>query len=406
LSDSNSLLIKAFRYFYDEINHLFGESSTGQDLVDFLQNHVAEKIVLIRIEVQSEFDAYRVFETLNSRGINLSISDLLKNYLLALSGSLEAKDQWNRIVQIIDLEDFPIFLKHFWSSHYSYAREDKLFKVLTDNIDNSTKAFDLLDNLEKYVAVYSALRNPNDELWENNKQIRKSIRDLKLFNVTQPFPLLMVTYFLLPNHFEDILRFCSIIAFRYNVIAGLNPNKQETVFHDVAKKVFEGKLVNANQVAQELKLIYLSDEEFKNAFATKQLNTKSSIKKKLARYILFSLENQIAKTDRDFEDETATIEHVLPETESLPTEWQNIFSTEEQEKNVYRLGNLTLLERSKNSLCGTKPFDEKQKIYHQSQYEMTKNLSYPEWTPSQIKSRQETLAKTAIAVWKISQISN
>ncbi len=402
LSVSNKLLIKAFRYFYKAINELLGDKPTGQALTHFLQNQVAEKLLFIRIEVENEVDAYTIFETLNSRGIELSISDLLKNYILSLSHSPEAKEQWHRIIQITDLEDFPVFLNHYWNSRFSYTRKEKLFKALRDTVNSPEKAFDLLDELEKSAAVHSALKEPGDELWKGNKQIKNRIAELSLFNATQPFPLLLVSYEKLRSEFEQILRFCSIIAFRYNIIGGLNPNKQEQVFHAVAKKVFEGKITTASQIAQELKEIYPGDEDFMNAFKTKQLNTKS--KKKLARYILYSIENQIAGTDRNFEDETATIEHILPE--NPPLEWESSFSLEEQENYIYRLGNLTLLESAKNNDCGTKPFEEKQIIYQQSQYQMTKQIDYPEWTASQVRSRQENLANIAKTVWKISQISN
>ncbi len=240
-------------------------------------------------------------------------------------------------------------------------------------------------------------------MWQGNKEIRKRINELKLFGVTQPYPLLLESFFKLPtSQFEDVLRFCSVIAFRYNVIGNLDPKRQELAFHQASKKLFTEAITNSSQVAQVLKNIYIDDEIFQNNFSTKQVNTKS--KKKLARYILYSLENQIAGTERNFEDETATIEHILPE--NPPIEWEDSFIQEDQENYIYRLGNLTLLESAKNNDCGTKPFSEKQIIYQQSQYQMTKQIEYPDWTATQIRLRQENLAKVAKTVWKITQISN
>lgn len=408
LPSSNKLLQKAFEYFYKKVKEVFGANPKGEELADFLQNQLAEKLLFIQIVVENDLDAYTVFETLNARGIELSISDLLKNYLLSLTAQSEedihqAKEQWKSIIQITDLERFPTFLRYFWHSRYETIRKEQLFKALRKSVTTKESAFELLDNLEKYAAIYSALKNPNDELWQGNKQIRKRINELKLFGVTQPFPLLLESYFKLPiSQFEDVLRFCAVIAFRYNVIGNLDPKRQELGFHNASKKLFNGSITNSSQVAQELKSIYIDDERFENLFSTKQVNTKS--KKKLARYILYSLENQIAGTERNFEDETATIEHILPE--NPPTEWNDSFTDEEQENYIYRLGNLTLLESAKNNDCGTKPFSEKQIIYQQSQYQMTKQIDYPEWTANQIRSRQEILAKVAKTVWKISQISN
>lgn len=408
LPSSNKLLHKAFEYFYKKVKELFGEKTKGEELADFLQNQLAEKLLFIQIIVENDLDAYTVFETLNARGIELSISDLLKNYLLSLTAQSDedkhqAKEQWNRIIQITDLDKFPTFLRYFWHSRYETVRKEQLFKALRKSVTTKEDTFALLDNLEKYAAVYSALKNPNDELWQGNKEIRKRVNELKSFGVTQPYPLLLESFFKLPiSQFEDVLRFCSVIAFRYNVIGNLDPKRQELAFHNASKKLYTESITNSSQVAQELKSIYIDDERFENLFSTKQVNTRS--KKKLARYILYSLENQIAGTERNFEDETATIEHILPENPSL--EWETSFSLEEQENYIYRLGNLTLLESSKNNDCGTKPFSEKQGIYQQSQYQITRQIIYPEWTANQIRSRQENLAKIAKTVWKISQLSN
>lgn len=403
---SNKLLRKAFEYFYQRLKESLGDNPTGESLADFLQNQVAEKLLFIQIVVKTDVDAYTVFETLNARGIDLSVSDLLKNYLLSLTARSDedrrqAKEQWRRIIQITDLSGFPTFLRYYWNSRFDLVRKEQLFKALRRSISNAEQAFALLDDLEKYAAVYIALRNPNDELWLNSKEIRKRISELKLFGVTQPYPLLLATYFKLPHEFETVLRFCSAIAFRYNIIGGLNPNKQEQAFHLAAKKVHNGEITNSHQIAQELQEIYPSDEDFSHTFLTKQINTKS--KKKLARYVLYSLENQIAGTDRGYEDESGTIEHILPENPTI--EWEHFFPQTEQENYIYRLGNLTLLESNKNNLCGTKLFEDKTTIYKESQYRMTSTIDYSEWSPTQIRLRQEQAARIATTVWRISQIS-
>lgn len=407
LLNSDKLLHKASLYFSQKLGEHFGAAASGEVLADFIQNQVAERLMFIQIVVEDQLSAYTVFETLNARGIELTVTDLLKNYLLSLTARSEidkqqAKEQWQRIIRITDLDAFPKFLRYYWNSRYELVRKDGLFKALRNSVTAADQAFALLDEVEKAAAVYAALENPHDELWVNNREIRRRILEMKIFNVTQPYSLLLLTYERLRPEFESVLRFCTVISFRYNVIGGLNPNNQEVVFNRVARKIFEGSISTAAQVAQELKPIYPSDEDFANAFGTKELNTKRY--KRLARYILYALENQAAATERNFEDETGTIEHVLPEN---PSEgWQVSFPHQEQVNYIYRLGNLTLLESAKNNECQNKLFTEKKSIYQASQYVTTRDIAqYPEWTPSQLRSRQEKLAKLATAIWRISQLS-
>ncbi len=406
LPASNKLLWSAFEYFYQRIKETLGENPSGEILADFLQNQIAEKLLFIQIVVETDLDAYVVFETLNARGIELTVSDLLKNYLLSLTSQSEedkrqAKDQWRRIIQITDLDGFPAFLRYYWNSRYDFVRKDSLFKALRGSVTTAEHTFNLLDDLERHAGIYAALKNPNDDLWQGNREIRNRIAELKLFGVTQPYPLLLAAYFKMHGDFENILRFCSVIAFRYNVVSGLNPNKQEQAFHQAAKRVFNGTIVNSSQVAQELKDIYPNDEDFANVFSTKQINTNRQ--KKLARYILYSLENRIAETARNYEDDPGTIEHILPENPTA--EWEQYFSHDEQGSYIYRIGNLTLFEPGKNRECGAKLFAEKQVIYQGSQYEMTNIISNLDWTPDRVRQRQENFAGYATAIWRISQIS-
>jgi hypothetical protein len=404
LSDSDKLLWQASEYFYKKVKDDFGAQVSGSDLADFILNQVAEKLLFIRIIVEDEVNAYMVFETLNARGLELTTTDLLKNYLLSLSSDSAvdqkiAKDRWQEIIRITDLESFPKFLRYYWNSRNNLVTKERLFKVLRGSVKNREQSFGLLDDLQKSAGIYAALEDANDELWRGNKEVRRRVQELSLFNTTQCYPLLMIAYDKLPlPEFERILRACSIISFRYNVIAGKNPNIQETVYNRAACKIFNGSLTKASQVEQELKEIYLGDEDFVNAFSTKALNTKRS--KKLTRYILYSLENQIANSVLSYEDDFGTIEHILPENPGA--DWEQFFSQDEQAKYIYRIGNLTLLESSKNSTkCQNLSYAEKLPIYQTSKYRITNTISYMEWTPAQVSSRQEQMARWATAIWRI-----
>ncbi|MBL8188648.1 MAG: DUF262 domain-containing protein [Acidobacteria bacterium] len=402
--ESNKLLWRAFEYFYQKVKTYFGDEVSGESLVIFIRDLVAEKMLVIQILVENDVNAYTVFETLNARGLELTTTDLLKNYLLSLSSTGEsdqmiAKEQWERIIQITDLDAFPKFLRYYWNSRHEFVTKERLFKALRTSVNKKDDAFELLSQLEQTAGIYAALEDPNDELWAGLKDVRRNIQELRLFNVTQCYPLLLVAYEKLPlTEFERVLRASVVISFRYNVIGGQNPKVQEGVYNKAARGIFTGAITKALQVERELKDVYPSDEEFVSAFSTKTLNAKRS--RKLVRYILYSLENQLAAQAYNFEDDFGTIEHILPERPS--PEWEEFFKPEEQASFVFRLGNYTLLESGKNSTdCQNRLFLDKLPIYQTSKYQMTRQIAYPEWTPSQVRSRQEQMAKWAKTVWKI-----
>ncbi len=102
---SNQLLWQAFEYFSNRIEALREVVSNGERLVEFLIEIIAQKLLFIQINVEDELNAYTVFETLNARGVELSSTDLLKNYLFSRfqgpDDLQEAQRQWKRMIATV-----------------------------------------------------------------------------------------------------------------------------------------------------------------------------------------------------------------------------------------------------------------------------------------------------------------
>lgn len=404
LKPSEKLLIGAVEYFYEKIKLKFGQDISGEKLADFLDKKAADQFVFTFITVDNDLNAYKVFETLNSRGVRLSPTDLLKNYLFMVAAQKgetdidQAERQWQNINNILGGIELTTYLRHFWNSRNMIARKHNLFKVVKNSIIDADQAFALLDELENNAQLYWAFSQPEDELWKQAEQ-SEYIRQLKLFGVIQCYPLLLAAYKKFdPNEYARLLRCCCVIAFRYNVIGGLNPNKLEDEYNKTAQDVYVGKLKNTREIFQNLRAVYVSDEEFESSFAAKSIVTKGK-GAKLARYILFLLENQISSKKYDFSDSSVTIEHILPENPSQS--WESDFTVEEQIQFAFRLGNYTLLEESKNKMCQNDLYPAKKEIYKTSSYKITAQDSvFDEWSPERISERQKKLAKYAKTVWK------
>lgn len=404
LKPSEKLLIEAVEYFYEKIRNKFGVNISGEKLADFLDKKTANQLVFTFITVDNDLNAYKVFETLNSRGVRLSPTDLLKNYLFMVAAQNgetdidQAERQWQNINNILGNIEFTTYLRHFWNSKNTIARKQNLFKVVKNSITTAEQAFTLLDELESNAQLYAAFSQPEDDIWKEAYQ-HEYIRQLKLFGVTQCYPLLLAAYKKFDaNEYARLLRCCAITAFRYNVIGGLNPNKLEDEYNKTARDVYAGNLKSTRDVFKNLKSVYVSDDEFESAFAAKSIVTKGK-GAKLVRYILFSLENQISNNRYDFSDSSVTIEHILPENPSQ--DWETYFNIEDQFQYMFRLGNYTLLEESKNKDCYNYLYHKKKEIYKKSNYKITAQDSiYDEWNPEKVLERQKKLAKYAKTVWK------
>jgi hypothetical protein len=385
---------------------LFPEEK-GEKIAAFLTKTVGESLKFIQITVTDELNAYTVFETLNSRGVELTATDLLKNFLLSLvsksSSDLQmVKAQWKKIIDAVGLKKFPVFLRYYLNTKNTCVRQDQLFKSIKKTVKTAHDVIDLLEQLEKFVYIYNALHNPEDELWGGDKGIKEDIDSLNLFKVTLCQPLLMIAFDKLDlPAFRKVLNAVVTISFRYNIIGKLQTNEMEKAYNSTAIKIYNATLTSAAQVIDDLKDLYLNDETFKRYFELKNINTSNSQQKKVVRYILYKIEGQLPggiKTDYATDD--GTIEHILPE--NVNPHWSEIFDTEEHLRNVYMLGNLSLLESSKNSKeAAQKPFADKLKVYQTSRYALSNRITGTVWNIKMIQYRQAALAKTACGIWKI-----
>jgi uncharacterized protein with ParB-like and HNH nuclease domain len=403
LQDSDKLIWSSYTYFDERLTAHFSGEQDGEVITNFLNKLIAEKLMFIQIIVEDELSAYTVFETLNSRGVGLTVTDLLKNYLFSISSKVDLphiKNKWGKIVDIIGLDSFPTFLRHFWISKNKLIRQEYLFRAIRDSIQTSPQVIDLLDNLEENALLYNALSNYSDSFWNGDKETKKRIKELTLFKEKQAYPILIAAYNELTlENFKIVLKLVSIITFRYTVIGRLHTNLKEDVYNKAAIKISSENVSTIAEIAHSIRSLYPSDNDFKNDFSTKSLSTKRG--KKIVRYILFGIENHLSQNDYDFEDNPATIEHILPENGN--ENYLHNFPPAVHDSVVYRIGNYTILEDDKNRACETLPFSEKKEIYQMSQYEMSKQINNSDWTPNSIDRRQNTLANQASSVWRISQ---
>ena len=398
LRESEKLMWRAFSYFLKQLQGKFGGNFEAGELSRLL-DAASDRLLFIQILVSDELDAYTVFETLNARGTQLTVTDLLKNFVFSRFGQDEnaidvAEDQWNRITANREKE-FPKLLRHYWNSHHGVTRPPRLFKEIRESVKKHEDATALLDDLETSSLLYSALRNPADELWLELPQARQFVAEIDLFGVTQCYPLLFAAWEHLRAEFVAVLRICSVISFRYITIGRLNTQPMEREYVDAARKIRQGALSNPAQIFANLKQIYVADEQFELDFANAKISTSNN--QALVRYVLFALENQLSGNRRAYDSDNGTIEHILPEhPDDL---WLEHFP--EFTADVYRLGNYTLLEPGANKRIERKQIDEKKAAYLESAYKLSNGFGWSEWKRSNLNARQKWMAKTATAVWRL-----
>ncbi len=405
LPRSNRLLWDCYLYFGRELDRIEEFSTAGDAVARLLSEVVARQLLFILIVVDDQLSAYTVFETLNARGLELSATDLLKNYLFSrvrvATDLASLQRRWQSLVATVRQERFPEFLRYHLLCEHPKIRSQRLLRLIRDKVTTPTEVFALVEALERRAELFAALSDPSHGYWIDLPAAKEHINALLLFRVRQATPLLFAAWEqFTQSDFARVLDLVSLVSFRYTVVSGLNPNALEPIYHVAAKQVLDGTARTPAAVFGALKPIYVDDGKFEQDFASLVTET-SGQRRRLAKYILAKLETDVAGRRCDPETDPATIEHILPEN---PAEaWAEHFTVEQQEALVFRVGNLALLSASANRRVGNAPYVAKALEYAQSEYHLTRqvpDLAPEEWTPDRIHARQQRMARRAAHIWR------
>ncbi len=282
--ESERRLCKAFEWFamkMSEYTKIAG-GDEGVTLASLVES-ISDRLFFTVISVTDELNAYKVFETLNARGIPLSSTDLLKNHLFSvlygdkdhLHDMKTLEDRWEAMIVRLGSESFSDFLLVYWISRHTFVRQSKLFRTIRSSVTSRQEVFELLQGMEADMNSYLALSQVESSQW--SVDIKECIRDLHMLRVRQPFPLLLAAHRMFSaSEFERVLRSCVTISFRYIVIGSQPTNKQESIYYSVAQKISSGDIRTAEATLEVMQFVYPSDDEFRNAFSDKKISATTS----------------------------------------------------------------------------------------------------------------------------------
>lgn len=374
------------------------------DWVDYLKT----KARVIVITVSDESSAYTIFEVLNDRGAELTIADLLKNYVFrkAKQRLPEAQEHWSKMVATFEAagaeeKDLRSFIRLAWASKYGLTRERELFTRMRATISAAGDAVDFSFELSEHARNYVALENPGDEIWkEFGSQTREAVDALKLLKASQMRSLLLsVLRCFDKEQVKKTLPMLVCWMVRFNVTGKLGGGPLETGYADRAKEVRAGSITTAKQLYEASKTFLATDAEFEESFLKARVTAQY-----LARFYLRVLNKQNQASTSEMivnpSEEQVNLEHIMPQT--LAPHWNQIVSPEVHAAYFKRIGNLALLDKKLNEQAGNLPFGSKLAAYKKSNISLTSELaSLTAWDISAIELRQKKLTALALKAWPL-----
>jgi uncharacterized protein with ParB-like and HNH nuclease domain len=389
------------------------EELSAQKLVSIRDSLLNLKVILVKLE--DEDDAYVIFETLNTRGKDLALADLVKNHLTKhIKGKNPASDEvkikWKQLLETIegssaDLET-DAFIHHYWLSKYDYLPAKKLFKVLKKRI-TVEKSSAFLDSLLEDSVLYRSMSEPGYGKWAKEEgEIARALSALTTFRVVQQAPCVLsllreyrVTRKLKKKHVEDAVIAIEKFHFLFTAVTSQRSSGGISgMYAALGRRLSEAKNTHeAVKIIQELKQ-KLRDRvpsigEFKALFPNIIFTDNVTKQKKLVKYVLIGLER--ARTNAAVVDyDQMTIEHLA--SQSL------IGQSGCDDALIGQVGNLLLVSEEVNSLLMNKSFKDKKRILTENGYKLPKVVEQATaWGAAEIKQRTDEIADMAYStVWK------
>jgi hypothetical protein len=371
------------------------------------------ELTLILVELDNESDAYLVFETLNARGMNLRVSDLVKNHL-AKSIPKKTKtvdtvrDRWGALMEVIEGSGASIsvdsFIHHHWLSTRDFVGAKSLFKSIRSSI-KKPDANRYFNNLIEEAPIYRDIFEPRSAKWARHEAaIRDSLHALTVFQVRQASPLVLSVMACLrnrtlkPKHVADVLNAVEVFHFEFTAIASQSSSGGiSKMYASHARAIRDGKTLAAKaksivDLKKKLRARLPGLEEFAPAFVELSYSQEYTRDKKLVRYTLGKLARHGLRS-KAIDYEEMTIEHVAPQSDrKLAKEL------------VASIGNLVLVDGDLNTRLADKSFGVKKPAMEKAaEVWVDGSLRKAKtWGKSEIEARAQMLAKLAYkSVWKI-----
>ncbi len=368
---------------------------------------------LIFVVLDSEDDAYLIFETLNTRGKDLAVSDLVKNHFtkhLKAKGAVDhAKLKWEQVLETVHNSSADLsadmFIYHYWASRYEAVPLKKLFPVLKKKIVKES-AKEHLDSFVSDVKLYRSIHEPSYDWNKNEVDVSRSLSALQLFKVSQPTPAVLslvrayrdgvIKYGKLRDALSAIEKFHFIFT---AITSSRSSGGISAMYSSFARKLFESADPQAaadeiSGLVDKLRSKRPSLDEFKIAFRDVSYTNSNSKQKNLVRYVLRKISEHLGyKHPVDYDE--LTIEHLQPQSAFGTDGWDEL--------NVGQIGNLIFLDQKINGQLSVKPIKDKIEYLSARGYSVPDELvDIDEWKASDAQGRTDNVAEIAYkAIWKI-----
>ncbi len=359
---NESRIIKTQKTFFRKIAENFFHSEDGVDLLHKLLVHIIKRLKIISIKVSNDYDAYLLFESLNSKGVNLSQSDLIKNKLLMSAREKQSMvlTCWENILENSAASKFkdPVdFLYYYWLAFEDTDITKKvLYKKFKDKIEDMSPSavVDFTTELSNKSETFKSITDESILNFPPKKDdANQYLAEMLTMGYTICLPTMLYAKENKIPYFEELAKASVNYLFRVITIGEMQVRIAKNKFLQILTMLKDGD--DKGMVLEAFKTNNLTDNDFGEKFITKVYEND------LAKYVLIKLNIHDRGYDsipNDFE-----LEHILPQKPDLWKKSGFLDNGRDIETLVKSIGNCTLLDPGGNRGIKDSLFPKKLEAY-------------------------------------------
>ncbi|CCI86009.1 hypothetical protein FC52_GL000599 [Lactobacillus pasteurii DSM 23907 = CRBIP 24.76] len=389
-----SKVIENYQYFKKKIQ---AASLSSSELIDAL-NHFNMVYIELTNGVQDE-NPQVIFESLNSTGVSLSASDLVRNFLLMeLDSESQArlyKEYWAKMEQIFTTNTFAEFVRNYLiMKTHKKINKGKIYPLYKSFYQTAgLNSEDALKDLYRFAVFYRQLMHAET----GNQTLDEILNNINIMDSKVIYPYLLMMLDMAATGETTIETVIEVAKIFESFLFRLKACDRSTNFLNgiVVSLCDKDKAENdyRRRLLYMLSLRFPDDKELAESLMEVNLYKQRN----LAKLALVVLEKSRTKETIDFED--AQVEHIMPQR--LNNDWrlevQNADKVNEEFGGV--IGNLALTKY--NQEMSNKVYSKKKEQYINSNVTLTREIAinYPEWNKESIIDRTQKLTQELISIF-------
>jgi hypothetical protein len=373
-----------------------------------LAQFIVTRCYLVAVATPDLDSAYRIFSVLNSRGLDLSPTDILKAEII---GKIEPAQResytrkWEDMEEDLGRTSFGDLFGHIRMVYRKAKPQGTLLKEFREHVVKETSAKEIVDAILTPLAeVYEQLTGASYASTERAEVVNENLKWLNRLEFNDWLPPALafaVRWSNSPEAMETFFRDLERLAYSM-LITKMGINDRIERFSRLTKEI-----ENNDDLSLDASALQLDPTEQYETYRILGGPIYDTLAARARSAVLLRLDGLLSGGGASYDSDTITVEHVLPQNPEPASEWMNLFpDASERVAIVHTLGNLALLTRKKNSAARNFEFDKKKIAYFArggiSPFVLTTQvLTNPTWTPATVAKRQAELMARLESHWRL-----